>query len=432
MALVVPLSSSAAGPVPVTFYGLGSRGEGVGRLPDGRVVFVHRTAPGDRALVRVTEDRSRWARGVLEELLEPGPDRRDPPCPYYDRCGGCVLEHLTYSAQLEAKGRMISDALARIGGEPVEPPPVRPSPREFRYRSRVSFTLVRDRQEGVRAGFHELDRPGRIVDLGGDCLLPVPEVSEAWETLRAAWGPGARRLPGGRRLRLTLRSVDGGVSLVVHGGEGEGEPDPLLRHAPSLVSLWKEEEDGEVRLLSGQEAPRATWMGETMKVPGTAFLQVNRAAAETLGSALLEGLEAPEGLEVVEGYAGVAPYGRVLARRGARVTAIELDPLAARAAVADAPPGLRVLEGRVEDRLEEALPADLVLLNPPRAGLEASVPDILLRTPPRRLVYVSCDQATLARDVERLGGGFRLVGLRAFDLFPQTAHVEVLATFEPG
>lgn len=415
----------------VEIHGIGSEGAGVGRLPAGKVVFVHRTAPGDRARIRVTDERKSWARARLVELLDEGPDRREAPCPHYDRCGGCTLEHLAYPAQLRTKGRMVADALERIGGIAVDPPAVEPSPEEFRYRSRITVTLLRDEGE-VRAGFHALDAPGTIVDLGGECLLPVAPLARAWDRLRGAWGPEAGRLPGGRRLRLTLRMVGPDVVLVVHGGRGRGRPEELLERVEGLRAVWKEGPGSESTLLAGADDLRESWLGRRIPVPGATFLQVNRGAAAGVHRHVLDRVGHPDGRRVVDAYCGVGLYGRDLAQRGARVLGIELDPGAAASAREGAPEGFRVLEGRVEERLSEALPADLVILNPPRTGLADTVPGILLAEPPPEIVYVSCDQATLARDLRRLAPGYALRELRAFDLFPQTAHVETVAVLDRG
>jgi len=414
----------------VDIHGIASGGEGVGTLPDGRVVFVHRTAPGDRVRVRLETEKKRWARGRLEKVLREAPERRCAPCPHYERCGGCTLEHLEYPAQLRWKGRIVADALERIGGLELPPPEVRAAPLEFRYRRRVTFTLKRLGSGRVVAGFHELDRPGRIVDLGGDCLLPVEDVAEAWDALRSGWGADAHRLPAGQTLRLTLRAVSGGTVLVVRGGHGEGKPRELLEAVPGLRAVWKETRDRRARLLAGEGATVESWAGEELQVRGSAFLQVNREAAEALQKATVETLGPVEGLRVVDAYCGLAPVGRLLARRGARVTGIEVDEDAVAGARDGAPPGLTLLEGPVEERLPEALPADRAILNPPRTGLEERVPEILLEAGPSVVVYVSCDPATLARDTERLGPGYRFREVRAFDLFPQTAHVESVVTFD--
>lgn len=437
-------------------------GAGVAHLEDGRVVFVHRTAPGDRVRIRVEKARKRWARGAVLEILEEGAGRRVAPCPRYDRCGGCTLEHLEYAEQLRWKGRIVADALERIGGLDVEPPEVVPSPREFRYRSRVSFTLRRLEGGRVVAGFRELERPGRVLDVGQECLLPTPALARAWGALRRGWGPGAGRLGGGRELRLTLREAGAGVVLVVEGARDDSDAGALVAEVGPLVAVWSVDDDGRARLLAGEPDPVETWMGERIPVRGAAFLQVNREAAAHLHEAVLEGAGPVEGRAVVDAYSGVGAYGRPLARGGARVTGIELDPQAVEAAREGAPEGFRMVEGRVEERLGECLPADVVVLNPPRAGLDESVTEVLAERVPGRIVYASCDPATLARDLKRMGtrgragtgrgtgGGvetearvetegrsgagarFILDGIRAFDLFPQTAHVEVVAVLVPA
>ncbi len=426
-----PQPSGDAAVVRIT--GIAAGGAGVGRLPDGRAVFVQRTAPGDRVVARVVEGKKRWARAQLLRVLTPSPDRRVAPCPHYGRCGGCTLEHLAYPAQLRAKASLVVEALRRIGGVEAALPEVTASPDEFRYRNRVSFTLVRLEHGRVVAGFHELEHPGRVLDIGADCLLPEPAVSAVWGRLRERWGLDALRLPAGARLRLTLRGTGAGpVSLLVDGGFGPGRPDELLADVEGLESIWHRPGDDPERpavLLAGAESLPESWQEEDVALSGAVFLQVNRAAAALLEEHVVTLVGDVAGQKVVDAYCGVGLHARRLARRGARVTGIELDPVAVAEARRGAATGdaAEFVEARVEDALPAALPAGLVILNPPRAGLDAAVPGQLLAAPPGRLVYVSCDPATLARDLGRLAAGFELRSIRCFDLFPQTAHVETVA-----
>jgi 23S rRNA (uracil1939-C5)-methyltransferase len=411
----------------VAVVSIAAGGAGVARLADGRVVFVQRTAPGDTALVALEEERPRWVRGRLLEVLEPSPDRRVAPCRHYARCGGCTLEHLRYDAQLAAKAAIVHEALHRIGGRDLAAPEVVPSPREFHYRNRVSFTLVRLPGGRVVAGFHELDRPGRVMDIGADCMLPEEAVAEAWRGLRREWGTGAARLPAGRRLRLTLRASESGrASLLVEGGFGEGRPAELIERVPGLVSVWhRPRHAARVARLAGPSLEEA-WQDDRLEVGGAVFLQVNRGAAVLLEEHVMALAGAVAGQHVIDAYCGVGLHARRLALAGARATGIELDPHAVAEAERRAPAGVRFLTGPVEDRLAEALPADLVILNPPRAGVAAPALAALVAQPPHRIIYVSCDAATLARDLQRLGETFHVTSLRAFDLFPQTAHVETV------
>jgi 23S rRNA (uracil1939-C5)-methyltransferase len=415
------------GPLRVRIDSIAAGGEGVGRLEDGRVVFVHRTAPGELAEIRLIQQQKRWARGRLLRVLEPSAERRPPPCRFFAECGGCTLEHLTYDAQLRAKARIVADALARIGGLEVEAPEVVRSPREQRYRNRVSFALRRLGRGQVVAGFHALHDAERVLDIDGDCLLPEEPIARVWDRLRAAWGPDARRLPSGERLRLTLRATAAGaVSLLIEGGYSAGQPQELLDAVDGLTSVWHRPGEATAELLAGAPGLPETWGDEAFEVSGTAFLQVNRAAAALLEEHVIAQCGEPAGLAVVDAYCGIGLHARRLARAGARVVGIERDSDAVAAARRDAPAGASFKTGPVEELLPAHLPADLVILNPPRAGIVPEVVAALAAAPPARLIYVSCDPATLARDLKRLGAAFRPESVRCFDLFPQTAHVETV------
>jgi 23S rRNA (uracil1939-C5)-methyltransferase len=413
----------------VHIHGIAAGGAGVGRLGDGRAVFVHRTAPGDTVDIEITQSRARWARGSLVQVIDGGQDRRTPPCPHYARCGGCTLEHVTYAAQLEAKRELVAEALERIGGVSVDVPAVQASPEEFRYRNRVSFALLRLRGGRVVAGCHELERPGRILDIGGDCLLPEPAIATAWDTLRASWGTAAGRLPAGASLRLTLRATAAGdLTLLSDGGRGRGEPNELLRAVPSLAAIWhRPTPTRRATLLAGDARVAEQWGDDALGLSGALFLQVNRAAAALLEDHVLALAGNVRGQRVIDAYCGVGVHARRLAERGAEAIGIELDAHAIAEAERLAPAGARFVRGEVERVLAEQLPCDLAVVNPPRAGMAAAATALLRANPPGRILYVSCDSSTLARDIDRLGNAFALRSIRCFDLFPQTAHVETVA-----
>lgn len=412
------------GQVRVHVRALASSGAGVADLPDGRVAFVHLTAPGDEADVRIEKQKKRWATASLQHLRTPGEGRVDPPCPLFGTCGGCTLQHLAYTHQTTWKGRFVADALTRIGDVETEPPQVTPSPEPYHYRNRITITLRRLRGGRLVAGFHALDRPGHVVDMTNECLLPETPIMDVWRRLRAHWGGGARRLPEGGRLRLTLAmELDGaepgdgarGVSLLVEGGASGWRAGDLFEQVPGLTGVWHLADDADEPVLVD---------GQGTTSPGS-FRQVNDHAADLLRAHVVERAGTPD--RVVDAYCGSGAYGRLLAATGSRVTGIESEPHACARARTDAPEGFEVVEARVEDALEGALPADLVIVNPPRTGLDEGVADVLARHRPERIIYVSCDPATLARDVARLRPGYAVAGLRSFDLFPQTAHVETVA-----
>lgn len=425
--------------------GVVAGGDGMARRGDGRVVFVPRSSPGERVEISYIESHAQWLRGRIVRIVTPGPDRREPPCPYYARCGGCQLQHLHYDAQLRAKAAIVADSLKRLGHLGVGELEASPSPREFGYRNRVSFVLRRTHADVV-AGYHAVDSPDEIVDVER-CLLAESSIQEVWTALRAAWGPGASRLPIGNDLRLTLRAAsDGRVGLAIEGGRGSGETTRALLETAGLAAIWSLDEKARVTWHAGEETLSEHWGRHHIPLSGTAFLQVNREAAEHLEKYVREQCGGVAGRRVVDAYCGFGLRALGLAEDGATVVGIDTD----RHAIAAAQGAARVLDvgtsgipgdqdlpasgkarflvAPVERVLAGELPADVVILNPPRRGIARAVVHALLRTPPERIVYVSCNPATLARDLGSFGSHFALASCRAFDLFPQTAHVETVAT----
>ncbi len=423
--------------IELSVDGIATGGEGVGRDASGRAVFVPRTAPGDRVRVRLETARGRWARGRLVELLDPGPDRRSAPCPAYDRCGGCALQHLTAGAQREARREVVRQTLRRIGGLDPEVPPLEHGTGELGYRNRVRFVLRRE-AGGVRAGFRAEGRPGEVVDLE-DCPLAEPAIRRAWRSLRDAWGPDARALPGGDELELLLRgSASGDVALHVRGGEEEPEGDPsaLADAIPGLVSYTWQDRAGTRRVLAGEDGIEDVWQGIRFRLGPEVFLQANRGVSERMDAWIDARVGDPRGTRVADLYAGVGARAIRWALAGARATAVESSREACRAgrrAAGEAGARVRFLAGRVEDHPEAARASDLVVVNPPRAGLSRGVAsELAAAVSPRRMIYVSCDPATLARDLARLAGRWRPVAIAAFDAFPQTGHVETVVDLAPA
>ncbi|UCC82724.1 MAG: class I SAM-dependent RNA methyltransferase [Gemmatimonadota bacterium] len=405
-------------------------GHGLARRPNRPVVFVPRTAPGERVEVEYVEERRQWARARPLRVVEASPERRQATCPYFDVCGGCQLQHLHYEAQLSAKSGIIADALRRLGGQQVERPEVVPALSEFEYRNRVTFRLKRTRA-GVVAGFHAFEDPRKIIDVER-CPLAELAVNRAWQGLRAAWGPEAQRLPPARELRLTLRaSTDGEVGLAIEGADGRGEPEYLIEQIEDLAAIWSLGPDGLIDWHEGPAELPDRWGGHELLLAGKAFVQVNRAVAAQLDAYVIEGCGDITGARVVDAYCGFGLRAIELAIAGARVSAMDSDDYAITAAqglAVESAAEVRFIPGDVEERLPRELPADLVILNPPRRGISVTVVESLLAEPPAAIVYVSCDPATLARDLADLSLSFELVACRGFDMFPQTAHVETVAT----
>ncbi|HLL76735.1 MAG TPA: class I SAM-dependent RNA methyltransferase [Pyrinomonadaceae bacterium] len=395
---------------------------------EGLTVFVPLAAPGDRLRVRVERVKGRVAFAALVEILEPGPDRIEPPCPYFGRCGGCDFQQLNYAAQLRAKVEIIRDCLRRIGRlTPPEEIPVTPSPAEWRYRSRARWQHDAARR---RLGYYEL-ASHRVCDVA-ECPVVLPEVQDALSRLRAS-RTGARdesdRAATPAREEpspLTPEKYEAGVAeefQAVAGDDGVSLLPPLT------------EEDARER--------RRVIAGETYRFNAECFFQINHALLDALIAEALGGAErsgaGDDGAEgagtAVDLYCGVGLFTLPLARKFGRVIGVESHPTAARYARLNLE-GAGLANARVEAaevgdwllrRAARVAPADFVLLDPPRAGAAEAIEGILTLRP-RRITYVSCDPATLARDLRSLAdGGFVLDSLHAFDMFPQTHHVETVA-----
>lgn len=402
---------------------LATGGEGVGRLEDGRAVFVPRTAAGD--LVELTQVRlhRRFARARTLRVLEPSPDRVEPPCPHYigDDCGGCQLQHLNPEAQRSARRGFVGDALRRIGGLDVSDPEIVAAAQELDYRSKITLAVDAG---GRRIGLHPLDAPDRVFELER-CHITRGELMVLWAELRAC-----RSLLPPTLRQLVLRLDRGGgrhVLLVVDAGAEQwrgGEPLAAALASRGLqATLWIRTEEGDPR-------PLAARVGEPDPYPATVFEQVHPAMGDRVRSFAIGELGRVAGRRVWDLYAGIGETTALLLRAGAQVQSVESDPRAVAEAEARGPAATR-LAGRVEHLLGRLQRPDLVITNPPRTGMDERVTAELSRLAPERIVYISCDPATLARDLRRLPG-FRLTGAIAFDLFPQTAHVETVVTLERG
>jgi 23S rRNA (uracil1939-C5)-methyltransferase len=386
-----PPTDPGEGVLTLLIEGLAAGGDGVAHGPDGRVVFVPFTAPGDRVRVAIGLRRARFMKGEVLELLEAGPGRTDPLCPVFGVCGGCDWQHLAYQTQLEAKRTILRDAIERIAHLPVpERFSFRPSPSPYAYRSRARVSAERGRVGFKRRRSHAVCATAR-------CPVLVPALDEPLARL-AAEPPQAT-----------------GEWELSAGSDGSTCVAPLpVRDSGAWVDV--------------------DVLGERLRVSAGSFLQANAALREPLASAVAEA--AGHGALCLELFAGAGLFTLSLARRFERLVAVESNP----GAVADleenlAAAGLGEIE-IVAQAVEEAfeggtlasLRPDAVVLDPPRGGLEPAARERLPRLAAPRVVYVSCDPATLARDVAVLADrGYELVALEGFDLFPQTAHVEAVA-----
>jgi 23S rRNA (uracil1939-C5)-methyltransferase len=401
---------------------------GIARI-DGKVHFVRHAAPGDEVEIEVEEDHRTYAYARATRVVTPGAVRREPPCEYLPRCGGCPWQHVAYDAQAEAKEAAVRDLLARLGG--IDPKVVRPivrAPAELGYRRRLSL-----RVDGREVGFLE----GASHDLVPveRCLLGQERLHGAIPLARAFVAALATRV---NRVEVVATGDDDRIALVA---QADGEQvasdaevgEELLRREPRLAALVLRGRG--YRRLWGDDRVRVPLVdGDEMWLRAGDFSQVSDHGNAELIRIVLEHA-APTGEQrVADLYAGAGNLSLPLARRAAMVTAVERTPTAVEAARENARRlGIRNLEliaGPTESVLrgfvKRGVRFDTVVLDPPRSGA-AEATTSLLSLAPGRIVYVSCNASTLARDLKTLSRRYRVERVQPIDLFPQTYHVEAVA-----
>ncbi|MFE3452113.1 class I SAM-dependent RNA methyltransferase [Nonomuraea sp. NPDC059194] len=392
---------------------------------EGRVVFVRHALPGERVIAEVTEETTRFLRADAVQILEPSPDRVQPPCPYAGpgKCGGCDWQHATLEAQRALKADVVAEQLRRLAGieRDVLVEEVPGAKDGLGWRTRVQFATTREGALGFRRHRSHDIQP---VDA---CLIAHPEVeavgveSRTWqgssgvEVIASSAGDHAVVIAPKPRRSVAVPSLDAPASILVNQGKGRTEP----RHGSGMLH----ERVGD----------------REFQVTGSGFWQVHPGAAETLLDAVLSYAAPEPGEWALDLYCGVGLFAAGLAEAvgpSGAVFGVESEA----AAVRDARLNLRDLpwaqveRGRVEDALDrfEIERADLVVVDPPRSGLGRDVVARIAALEAARVVYVSCDPATLARDLAWFAElGYSLADLRAFDAFPMTHHVECVALLAP-
>jgi 23S rRNA (uracil1939-C5)-methyltransferase len=398
-------------------------GEALGRLPDRRAVFVPLALPGEIVRIRLVEEKRSHARAELLEVLEPSPERISPRCTHFGLCGGCHYQHMPYKAQLEAKSAILRDQLERIGR--LREPPVLsavPSPLPFNYRNYVQFHLT----SLGRLGFHTI--LGDNLFTLEECHLPEATINTVWPQL------DFESIPDLERIGLRL-GADEDLQLILEGNDPQ-PPDFSVEELPlSAVHL----SPAGSLVLAGSEYVLIDILDRTFRVSAASFFQVNTCMAEAMVSHVQNHLEKFQTLgpnsTILDVYCGVGLFSAFLAPKAGRLIGIESSP----SAVEDFVSNLDEFENVevYEDTAEAVLPQlnlhpDLILVDPPRAGLDRRALDGILALAPETLVYISCDPATLSRDARRLtAGGYQLLQVTPFDLFPQTYHIESISFWQP-
>lgn len=391
-------------------------GDGLGRLPDGRAVFVPFVLPGETVRVALTEEKRGYVRAALIEVLKPSTLRILPRCIHFGVCGGCHYQHMPYEAQAQVKAEILRDQLERIGKlEHIPLRPTVPSPQPFYYRNHVQFHLT---SEG-KLGYHLLTS-GEVFAIE-ECHLPEDPINQVWPQL------DFEAIPEIERIGLRLGAGED-VQLIMESSTPEA-PEFSVEDLPiSAVHIAGDD----LIVLAGSEDVVIEVLGRPFRVSAGSFFQVNTPMAEAMVSHVMEAIPrylhlGPETI-AMDVYCGAGLFSAFLAPRVGRLIGIELVPSAVEDFVVnlDEFDHVEIYEAAAEEVLPNlAVDPDLILVDPPRAGLDRPVLDAILSKAPDLLVYVSCDPATLARDLRRLvAGGYQLEQVTPFDLFPQTYHVE--------
>ncbi len=425
-------------------------GNGVARL-NGYVVFVRRGLPGDTVRARVTKVKRNHAEALAIDVLEPSPQRVEAPCSHYPACGGCRFQDLDYGVQLESKQEQVRDALRRIGGvadPPVEP--ILPAAAQFFYRNKLEYSFTQT-PAGPALGFHRAGRWDEVLEVE-KCWLTT-ELGNAIRNTVRDWAREERLEPydqsghtGYLRHLVVREGRNTGqvlVQLVTHAGEkfDRGQLVETLHRFPEVRSIhWAvNETPAEVTnlpttLLWGEEAIEEELCGLRFRVRPNAFLQTNTAMAERLYGLAAEYAALSGGETVYDLYCGIGTIGLSLASRSLTVWGVDVSEESVACAIENAElngiTNAAFFAGETADSLaelrERAGDPDVVVVDPPRAGLSGKALRRLGRLGAGRIVYVSCNPTTLAGNVKELAAswGYLLERVQPVDMFPHTPHVE--------
>ena len=393
-------------------------GDCLSRLPDGRAIFVPFTLPGETVRVKITEEKKRFARGNLVEIINASTNRITPRCIYFGECGGCQYQHLDYTKQLSLKEKLLKDQFQRIGkmdNAPIQS--IIPSPDPFNYRNHVQFHLSQDGELGY-------------VHSDNKHLLPVDECYLPQDTINNLW-PLINMEPDSGIYRMGIRQDSYNDLMVILEGE---DPQPSQFSLDIPVSVVYTPPDARLTVLAGDDHLNYTLFDHPFQVSARSFFQVNTPIAEGMIHYLLDHLTLKKSINVLELYAGMGLFSAFLAREVNYLTAVESSGTACH----DFTVNLAEYDNvsLYEAKTEEVLPSlsdhyDLLVVDPPRAGLASVVHDALKNIQPQQIAYISCDPATLARDSRKITEkGYHLTSVTPFDQFPQTAHIESISLFE--
>lgn len=392
-------------PIELELTGFAAGGRAVGHAPDGRVVFVEYGIPGERVIAEITNDQPNMIEATAVLVLRSSEHRVDAPCGYFGLCGGCQLQHIEYPEQLKLKTGIVRDQLTRLGGfETAEAEALvldmigMDDP--WHYRNHMRYTVRRDGQVGfMQRGTHRflrIEECAIATDRANELLTQVQD-----RTMQTQ--------------QISLRVAENTDDFLIQ---------PHIQWRPRTKSS---------RPSSGQRSYHEELQGHDYRISSPAFFQVNTRQAERLIHLVVERVLEAQPQRVIDAYSGVGTFAAQLAPEVAHVTTIEFSA----AADGDAAINLAEFENieRLEGTVEAILPnlpiPDVVIIDPPRIGLEQVTIEAMIASAARRIVYVSCDPGTLARDLRILtDGGFTVTDVQPLDMFPHTQHIECVTTLD--
>jgi len=390
-------------------------GDGLAHLPDGRAVFVPFVLPGETVRIQMIEDKPRFARGNLLEIIVTSPKRIKPQCKHFGNCGGCHYQHIPYDEQLNIKMEVLRDQLMHIGklGD-LKVDDIIPSPDQWHYRNHLQFHV------SGQGSLCFTGTNGRNLVAIEECHLPQPGINDTWPQIKLEPGSGIER--------LAIRQDSRDEIMLLFEGKEYSIPDFELDMPISATYLSPE---GLTLNLAGEDAQLFLSGIHELRVSPESFFQVNNAQADAMVEYVrsLIGIVKEKRL-FLELFSGVGLFSVILAKEADKLVAFESSPSACYDFVAnlDCFDNIDLYEGLVEEILPGLeLSPDLVLLDPPRAGLEKAARMALANLGCPQVIYVSCDPATLARDLAYLcNAGYEVRSMQPFDMFPQTYHVECI------
>ena len=391
-------------------------GDALAHLPDGRAIFIPFVLPGETVRIRLVEDKPRFARGIPVEIIQASPERITPKCPHFTTCGGCHYQHIPYERQVEFKLEILRDQLIRIGK--LQDPPLRKiisSPAPWNYRNNIQFHPSFD------GDLCFMDVQGMDLVPIHECHLPLVGITEVWPQIKLESDSGISR--------LSFRQDSREEIMLLLEGEDEIAPDFEMDMSISAAHL---NGYGEITNLAGEDALLFQVSDHDLRVSPESFFQVNTAQAENMVSYVKNILSThTPNLKILELFSGVGLFSIILAAYAEKLVAIESSPSACFdfAINLDQYDNIDLYEGEVEEILPGLdFAPDLVLVDPPRSGLDKEARLALLNMNCPEIIYLSCDPATLARDLKYfIEAGYELSEILAFDLFPQTYHIESIS-----